>query len=309
MEALLIFLFAIIAAILFNVAVFLEKIGVDKMPKLTEGFSLKLLRQFITNVPWITGMLLGIVGGVFYMTAMAEGNLSLIQVIANWGIIVLVILSVKYLGERLTPMEWAGILVSLAGVTLVAITFEKSTPHPFDWMTYILTIGVLMVIGIGMYIYGLKGKKGSEVGFGLAAGSMFSVGAISTKALTVVVLQYTGEFNLMSRVTWSALKYPDVIGLIIVLALANIVGFAWFQVGIQAGRATIVGSVNGVTVSVIPIIAGVLIFGESLLATMFSGILQYTRIAGIILTLGGTAVMYVFSAEMEQKFAKTKEKK
>ncbi|MEM2636798.1 MAG: hypothetical protein QXL15_00445 [Candidatus Korarchaeota archaeon] len=304
MDPVVVFLFTIIAAVLFNVAVFLEKIGVDRMPKITENFSLALVAKFFTNIPWVIGILTSLTGGIFYMTAMAEGNLSLIQVVANWGIIVLVILSVKYIGERLSYLELVGILISLVGISLVALTFETNVLTSFDWWVFWATIGISAGFSTGMYLYGLSGKKGAEVGFGVAAGSMFSIGAISTKALTVVVVEKVGEFNLFSQLTWSAIGYPDVIVVLILVLLSNLIGFVWLQIGIQAGRATIVASVNGVMAGIIPIIGGVVVFGESLLASGLPGLLQYLRLFGIVLTVSGTSILYIFNAKVEEKMKK-----
>ena len=159
----------------------------------------------------------------------------------------------RWLGERVTPLQWSGLLLGLAGVVLILHNRPMSGEAGWGW----LASGVSLVsITLGTlyqkrYCGRIDWRAGNLVQY-IAVGILFGVGAWLFESR---VVHWTGEFVL--GVVWLA----------VVLSLGSIGLLYWL---IRRSAATSVASLFYLVPTVTAIMAYVL-FGERLDAVAIVG--------------------------------------
>src|SRR6476659_10626346 len=100
----------------------------------------------------------------------------------------------RLMGERVTPLQWAGLALVIAGVYLVDHGHTDGEAPPLAWAA--ATVGLIgMTIGT-LYQKRFGGSIEWRAGFFIqyvAAASLFALAALATETLKV---QWTGEFLL-----------------------------------------------------------------------------------------------------------------
>ncbi len=89
------------------------KKGADRLELTVQG----LLR----NSDLIKGVIVYGTSTVFYVIGLRGGELSVLFPLVSTGYVWVSLLSVKYLGERMNAMKWAGIGFIIVGVTLIGL--------------------------------------------------------------------------------------------------------------------------------------------------------------------------------------------
>jgi len=79
------------------------------------------IRLLATNYDLLKGILIYGVSTVFYVIGIKGGELSVLFPLVSTGYIWTCLLSVKYLGERMNRVKWAGIALILFGVSLIGM--------------------------------------------------------------------------------------------------------------------------------------------------------------------------------------------
>jgi len=75
---------------------------------------------WITNWHVILGMVLYGISAILFITALKFGNLSTLYPVIATSYLWVVIFSVLFLGESFSPIKWAGVVLIVSGVTLIA---------------------------------------------------------------------------------------------------------------------------------------------------------------------------------------------
>ena len=168
-------------------------------------------------------------------------------------------------GERVTRLQWFGLLLGVAGLTLVLsdrLTLAGVGPLP-------LAVNALALVGITA---GTLYQKRHGTGVDLRTGSIIQFGASFVALLPLAIafeslaVDYTLEF-------WAALAWS-----VFALSLAAI---SLLLVMIRRGRATEVASLMYLTPAVTAMLAW-LIFGERLGLTAW---------CGVVITMAGVALV------------------
>jgi uncharacterized membrane protein len=76
--------------------------------------------SLITNLPLIGGFVLFGLGGLTLVLALKQGELSIIYPFISLSFIWVTLLSIFFLGEKLVPMQWLGLIIVALGVVFVA---------------------------------------------------------------------------------------------------------------------------------------------------------------------------------------------
>ena len=159
----------------------------------------------------------------------------------------------RWLGERVTPLQWAGLLLGLAGVALILHERPVSGEAGWGW----LSSGVSLVsITLGTlyqrrYCRDIDWRAGNLVQY-IAVAIFFAIGAL---AFEDRIVHWTGEFVL--SVAWLA----------VVLSIGSIGLLYWL---IRRQAATSVASLFYLVPAVTALMAYVL-FGERLDAVAIAG--------------------------------------
>ncbi len=277
-------LLAVIASVCWGIGTVMQKYGMaGAFPKITlrEFFRQigPVLKKLVANWIWTAGMALMIGGGMVFMTAQGRAGIAAVLPITCLTGAVAALIGVAFLKEKVAAVEWAGIGLVFAGVVAVAqAAGEAESVIPgngalllFTAATAILTVAALLARRLGYT---------AEMTLSVSAGLIFGLCNLMQKLMTQRVLAHVGgEFTLARFDVWIAgiSDYP-----VYIVIFGNILGGVFFQTAFANGRASVVSPVVTILSNVLPIVAAVTIFGESV---------RFAHGLGIGLVLFGTALL------------------
>jgi drug/metabolite transporter (DMT)-like permease len=238
-----------------------------------------ILKTLLTNWVWTLGLVIMVSGGLLFTTALGNAGITKILPIVCLTGVVAAFVGVAFLKERVATIEWIGIALILLGVVLVSQAESGVESHmptnaallSFTAVTVLLTAFSLLLRRLGVT---------AEVSLSVSAGLVFGMANLMLKLATQRAVADTGlEFTPTDAAVWAAVftDYP----MYLVLA-ANIVASVFFQTAFANGRASVVSPVVTIISNVVPIIAALIVFGESV---------QVLHALGIFVVLGGTALL------------------
>jgi drug/metabolite transporter (DMT)-like permease len=116
---------ALAASVLFNVGIALQAVEARATPR-ARSLHLSLLQTLLRRPLWILGLLLGLVGVVPQVIALGTAPFVVVQPLLAVGLLLLLWLGSRALGEPVRAREWAAVLAIVGGVVLVAFA---APPH------------------------------------------------------------------------------------------------------------------------------------------------------------------------------------
>ena len=227
------------------------------LPPLSLRHPLRSLASLFGNRRWLAGFVTGIGGWALYVVALTLAPLSLVQACAAGGLAILAALAgVRSRAERLavaTSVTGLALLaVSLAGV--VSGTHHANLTDAAVWM--LVSAGVAAVVA----------GSATGAGLGTAAGVLYAAGDVGTKAVV------SGGFHF-----W----------FVPALLACHGLAFVALQLGFQRGGALTTAGLATLWTNALPIIAGMLVFGEPLPG----GALGAVRVAAFVAVVAGAALL------------------
>jgi uncharacterized membrane protein len=264
----------VLATLLIQFGLFFWKLAADTQSKKGAVSTRVAVISLLIDWRWLLGTAATVSGWIFFVYATSLGDISLIQPLMSSGDFILVVLVVVFLGERLSKLEWIGVLITIVGAVFLAWGAKSTELTSYDRSAFWLLLFVSVASGIILYVANRRSPK-PEVLLAPIVGVGFGMGAVLTKAMTSNRVQ-SGE----SIIGFSLLVDPYLIGAIAV----NVIGLVLLQVAFRLGRASVVVPVQLAMANLITIAAGVFVFGESV---------TYSRWCGIVLIVVGTALLHV----------------
>jgi len=90
---------------------------------LKKGSSKKLsnIRSLMSNYHLIGGVTLYVIGTILFIPALKGGDLSILYPFIALTYVWVSLLSVRFLGEKMSTIKWMGIALILIGVSLIGI--------------------------------------------------------------------------------------------------------------------------------------------------------------------------------------------
>src|SRR5436190_13287089 len=107
------------ASVAFNVGIVLQASDAREAPA-EEGLRLSLLARLIRRTRWVAGFLLGGVGFGLQVLALAWAPFVIVQPVLAAGLLLMLYLGVRMLGERVGTWEVAGVVGITGGIALLA---------------------------------------------------------------------------------------------------------------------------------------------------------------------------------------------
>jgi drug/metabolite transporter (DMT)-like permease len=275
---------SIIATCCYQVGIVMQKLAADRMPRLELTLrQSQVYRAFLRSPTWLGGLGFMIAGWVFFLKAIANAPVSIVQPVLGFGLAILALFSVVFLHERLRPSEWVGVALMVAGIVLLGISGAGEVARsPGVSLGALLVVSVALLAALAGAI--LLGRSGSAVPLpivlGFGAGVLIGLAALYTKGLFL---------SLEAGLPWLAwlIFLP-------LMTLGNIGGIWVQQAGFQQGRALIVVAMNAVTNKVVTILGAMAILGEILPEEPR---LAAARVAGFVTILVGTVVLARFGGD------------
>lgn len=235
------------------------------LPPLTMRAPIRSLRSLFSDLSWLAGFVVGILGWVFYIAALALAPLSLVQGVSAGGIGVLAALA-RRRGDPVTRFQSRAIVVAMLGLALLAISLAGGTTNahaakPIEVIVWLVALGGCAALSSSS---GLRLAAGASLG--IAAGLLYAAGDIATKAVT-----FGGAW----------------VFLLIAMLAAQGLAFVALQFGFQRGGALATAGTATLLTNALPIAAGVFLFNEHLPG----GMLGAVRAAGFGLVVVSAAVL------------------
>jgi drug/metabolite transporter (DMT)-like permease len=274
---------AVVATTCFQAGLVLQKLAADRLPRLgLRARQGSVYLAFFRSPTWLAGMAINVFGWVLLLKALANAPVSIIQPVLGFGLALLALLSVVFLGERLSALEWTGVVTLVAGIVCLGVSGAGPAGEtaPFALAPlFVVSLAFAIVLGAAVPL-GRAGRVSMPVVLGFGSGVLVGLGALYAKGLFLCL-----EAGL-SGVAW-----------LVFLPLMLVVytsGMWVMQAGFQQGRALIVVALNAVTNKVVAIVGGMATLGEVL---PDASSLAAARLAGFVLVLVGTALLARIGAE------------
>ena len=238
----------------------------------------RAILKWIRDPVWSGGLGVQAVGYALYIVALADAPVSLVAVMMQGGIGLFVVFAVLFLHEKANPREWAGIGGIVAAMVMLALSLEggavqgKASTHALYALTAIAVVAALAPSASTRL-------RQSGAASAIASGVAFGLGSVFTKALAETFLAQAG-IALMLRVFADPWLYCA--------SAANIAGLILLQNSFHSARGIIAMPLSSACSNVVPIIGGMVAFGEALPADPLAASL---RIGAFFLTIASSGLL------------------
>jgi len=243
------------------------------------------------------GLLLQIVIGglVFYFIAIIFIGPALVPGLMSAGLIVLALGSVKILKEKLGKEEIFGILLMIAGVSLLGLSELSIDVATFSILDpgFILRLIVftIVVLSLAIIIEALRRKRENVKGLLMAieAGLILSLNTVWASPGTTVVIHVADGIIIEEEIIFGI-----IIGIILLLIIA--IGITLGQISLKYGQANVLAPLTSVPIQTIPVIAFFIIF----LATPPNILSVIFMIIGFILIINSSFLLSRRQVKLEK---------
>ncbi|MHB8895051.1 MAG: hypothetical protein ACYC99_07740 [Candidatus Geothermincolia bacterium] len=272
-------LIAITSALLFNHAVYRMKICVEVLPKIEAKFSWAVVKSFVTNWPWLSAQIENIAGFILYAIALSIIPVSIVEPITAGGIVLLVYLAIRQLGEKVRPRDCAAIGMTILGIILISLSLERGVVEtaPNYHLFWIFAAVILGIVIAAPLLTSRKSANALAVALAVAGGLLDGIAGVFTR---LVMINWGNDFK-------------STLLLMIVCILTYVSAFVILQAGLQRGKAIVVAPVYNGIMELVPIVVGIIALNESF--PKVNGktdiFLSTLRILAFALILAGTLLL------------------
>jgi len=270
--------FAILASALMALGLLMMKSRSAHLPMAAGAKAIGAIVAWIRDPMWIGGLGVQTAGWAFYLIAVSRVPVSMVAVMGQGGIALFVIASVAILGERASPREWVGIGAIVLGMLMLALSLRGGEIEGSFEPSTLLTFSALLSLA-GLVPMAVARMNASGAAAAILSGVAFGLGALFTKAMT---FEFTGGDTAI--IALQIVSNPYVYCTI----AANIAGIVLLQNSFHSARAIIAMPLSGALSNIVPIVGGMIVFGErlpagSMPAAMRVGAFALTIAAGALL--------------------------
>jgi drug/metabolite transporter (DMT)-like permease len=201
---------ALLASVLFNLGTALQALDAREAPE-QEGLRLRLLTGLARHGRWVAGLLLGGLGFLLQVLALAHAPFVVVQPALAAGLLLLLALGSSMLDERVGRAELAAVAGIVGGIALLAWGAPAQSETVRSTAS---AVSVLSVLGVlALVPFALRGSRmdsvtvvivGSALGFGasnIATKLVSDSGTAGHWAPVVVWLAVTAAFGVAATVT------------------------------------------------------------------------------------------------------------
>jgi drug/metabolite transporter (DMT)-like permease len=259
------------ASVLYNAGAALQALEAREVPG-HHSLRPSLITRLLSRPRWVAGTALAALGWPLQAAALTLVPLTVVQPALAAGLLLLLVIGAKALGERVGARELAGVGGIVCGVAVLA---WAAPPHSTDHagtLGLAFALGALAVPALLPYAAG-RGRLRSGSLLALAAGFAYAWSAITTKLFADGV----------SAAVWqTALIWALATG------LASGLGMLTEMTALQRAPATRVCPTVFSAQVLVPVIAAPLLVGEGWGATPLSGM---AIVAGLLAVVAGVVLL------------------
>lgn len=209
---------AVAASVAFNVGIVLQAADARREPA-DEGLRLSLLTHLARRRRWIAGLLLGGVGFGLQVVALSLAPFVVVQPVLAAGLLLMLYLGVRMLGERVGWAEIVGVLGITAGIGLLAWGQPEGIETVRGEAALLSVMGAMVIVSLipfalrgrgrldsatfvivaSALAYGASNIATKLVSDGIGAGSWLPVGIWLATAAATGVVALTTEMTALQR--------------------------------------------------------------------------------------------------------------
>jgi drug/metabolite transporter (DMT)-like permease len=269
---------ALASALATNVAFLFKHRGAVLAPPVRAAHLLRSAASLFSSKWFSVGWAVAIGAWALHVGALALAPLSSVQAVLSGGLVFLAVLAERYFGFHLGRRQWIGVIVTAAGLAVIALTGGSQSGNTGRYALAALITVECAVFALGVALAGasmhgriLPAAEGMMLG--AAAGALFGVSDIAIKYLTNAV--DAGPLELISPWTAAALA-------------ASVIAFFTSARGLQLGPAVEVIALTSIAANLTAIVGGILVFREPIGtgAVAIAG-----RLIAFCLVVAGAALM------------------
>jgi drug/metabolite transporter (DMT)-like permease len=245
---------AAICALGTNLGWLIKHRGARSSARMTHRHPWRSVRSLLASRAFAAGLVIASAAGLLHIAALALAPISIVQAVMAGGVVILAVLAEPLSGWRVTPRQWSGVILSAGGLVLLTVTLPTiSGPHddfsPVAMTSFELVAGAfggLMLIA--PRVRRLAAHDGALIG--AASGVLFGIADLAVKALLGVA--HAGPIAVLLS-PW-----------LLVAVAAGVLAQYISARSLQTGDAVSVTAMTAVTVNILNICGGILIFGDPL---------------------------------------------
>jgi drug/metabolite transporter (DMT)-like permease len=243
------------SALVTQVGFLLRHRGAVEAPDVEARHPLRSAVALFRSKWWSIGYGLAVVAYLCHVGALTLAALSLVQAVLAGGLVVLGVVAERFFGFELERRQWAGVILTAAGLAMLAVTGEaRSGQDSADYSVAAMLAfeAALVVLGVVLILSCRRerAKTHSGILLGLASGLLFTSTHVAVKALT-------GKIDTtVAEVLLSPYLYVAVLG--------GVAAFFASARSLQIGPAVPVIAVTSIAGNASAIPAGIIVFGDPL---------------------------------------------
>jgi hypothetical protein len=246
---------ACLASILFDLGVALQAMEAREVPH-EHALRASLLRRLVARPRWVFATAVTVAGWPFHVVALLLAPLTVVQPALASGLLLLLVLGDRMLGERVGPLEVGAVLAIILGVAGMAWAAPEHTTHHAGLVRLAPALGGLGLLAVAPYVARRETVAASAL-LPLSAGCAYAWTGISSKLIA----------DYVSSSLWApALVWAGATGLLAAFGLLSEMS------ALQRRPATRVVPVVFVVQITVPVILAPLVSGESWSSTPLGGL-------------------------------------
>jgi drug/metabolite transporter (DMT)-like permease len=246
-------LLAGISALVTQVGFLLRHRGAVQAPAVDVRRPFRSAASLFRSRWWTIGYALAVVAYACHVGALALAAMSLVQAVLAGGLVVLGVVAERWFGFQLTRRQWAGVVLTAAGLAMLAITGEARSGQDsanYSVAAMLIFEAALTALGVVLILSCRNEERSDQHGvlLGIAAGLLFTTTHVAVKALTGKVDTTVAEVLL------SPYLYVAILG--------GVAAFFASARSLQIGPAVPVIAVTAIAGNASSIPAGIVVFGD-----------------------------------------------
>jgi drug/metabolite transporter (DMT)-like permease len=250
------FIVALGAACCYETGYALQAIEARKAPA-ERALRPSLMTYLVSRPLWVGATALSLLGWPLQILALAHAPLTLVQPTLALGLLLLLVLGVRILGESVGRREIAAVVLIIASVAVFAWAAPRDTGEVERGAGLVIALGLLTVAALAPYALGILRVTSNPMLLLVAsAGAADGMAAFVAK----IVAQDANEGALLAVAAWAAL-----VGVVVLIGLTS------ESTALQSFPATRVAPTVLVMQIVIPVVLAPLVGGEGWSGTPLGG--------------------------------------
>ncbi|MHB8383799.1 MAG: hypothetical protein ACYDC3_15830 [Candidatus Binataceae bacterium] len=236
------------------------------------------LGAWLADPMWLGGLGVQTLGFAIYVIALSQAQVSMVAVMMQGGTAMFVVIAVLILEERADLREWIGIAATVIGMTMLAASISSAD---IEGALDTRALAVLSAVLVALALAPMATARLRDTGAAAAilSGVAFGLASLYTKGMTTEFLARP-ETGYLLRVAANPYAY--------LLVIANIAGTILLQNSFHDSRGIIAVPLSSALSNVVPILGGIIAFGEHLPTAPTAAAL---RIGAFALTVAASAVL------------------